>query len=265
MGMGDEIMVTAQARILQRTDPRKVIVLDKNDHSRGHAMWIRNPRIARPGEEGDFQGLKSCPGHRPYIQDKGIANWQWKSWDTKWLAEGAGIPHGEIYLSPVEQAFGDAHSGRVVIEPNLKAGASPNKNWGWENWETLVRLMVKRGYTPTQLGPKHTRLIKGAEFIETPDFRYGCAVIKRAEIAVLHEGGLHHAAAAFGVRAVVIFGGYISPAQTGYAIHDNLFEGEKGCGSRMPCHHCKKIMGRFSPEVVFGRFLTMKENGNGTN
>jgi FkbM family methyltransferase len=58
-------------------------------------------------------------------------------------------------------------------------------------------------------------------------------VLSGASLLISPEGGLHHAAAALGVRAVVIFGGFISPATTGYALHTNLFTAARpaGCAS----------------------------------
>ena len=47
-------------------------------------------------------------------------------------------------------------------------------------------------------------------------------MLSGARAAVLHEGGLHHAAAALGMPAVVLFGGMISPRNTGYDVHVNL-------------------------------------------
>jgi hypothetical protein len=64
---------------------------------------------------------------------------------------------------------------------------------------------------------------------------------------------LHHAAAALGVPAVVIFGGFISPAVTGYAAHANIFTGDDlGCGNINPCPHCRAAMERISVDQVYG-------------
>lgn len=68
---------------------------------------------------------------------------------------------------------------------------------------------------------------------------------------VTTEGGLHHAAAIFGIPAVVIYGGYISPRQTGYDGQVALFEGGEPCGWRKPCPHCAAAMGKIEPERVF--------------
>jgi ADP-heptose:LPS heptosyltransferase len=76
------------------------------------------------------------------------------------------------------------------------------------------------------------------------------ATLSRARAAVLPEGGLHHAAAAVGVKSIVIYGGYISPQQTGYNLHENIFTGGEPCGMRIPCRHCEKAMASIAPEMV---------------
>ena len=80
-----------------------------------------------------------------------------------------------------------------------------------------------------------------------------CTALSGAAAAVLPEGGLHHAAAALGMPAVVIFGGMTSPANTGYDGHVNLFDpagGESPCGQRVACAHCRAAMAAIRPDVV---------------
>jgi len=58
-------------------------------------------------------------------------------------------------------------------------------------------------------------------------------------------------AAATGTPAVVIYGGVISPANTGYDLHLNQYAGGEPCGSRKPCRHCRQAMGAIGvPRVV---------------
>jgi ADP-heptose:LPS heptosyltransferase len=66
------------------------------------------------------------------------------------------------------------------------------------------------------------------------------------------EGGMHHAAAATDLKAVVIFGGHISPDLTGYNFHKNLYvnDTQSPCGNKMPCDHCKKCLEKITPEMV---------------
>jgi ADP-heptose:LPS heptosyltransferase len=240
VGFGDELMVTGHVREMQLRDPRKVRL------EYGKRLWNEvfdhNPRIARPEERGDFQVYHPRPnGLRPYCTQKTNDKWVWR--DYKPIV-------GEIYLQPHELDAAERYRLNVVIEPNLKGKASPNKQWGHDRWVQLVDMMRRAGMDPVQLGPRGTQVVPGARLLETPTFRISCAILARARAAVLHEGGLHHAAAVMGVRSVVIYGGYISPRQTGYDLHTNLFTGGEPCGMRIPCRHCHRAMQGISPELV---------------
>lgn len=233
-------MVTGHVREMQLRDPRKV----RLDYGKRlwNAVFDHNPRIAGQNEKGDFQVYQPrVGGLRPYCSGKSPDRWVWKPYTPL---------VGEIYLQPDEIAFAEQFTPDIVIEPNLKQGASPNKQWGIARWAALVDLMRAAGMRPVQLGPIDTRRVRGADFIETSSFRRACAVLARARGAVLHEGGMHHAAAAVGVRAVVIYGGYISPKQTGYEMHANLFSGGKPCGMRIACNHCARSMEKITPQMV---------------
>jgi ADP-heptose:LPS heptosyltransferase len=248
MGYGDELMVAGRARVMQQTDPRKVRVTYQGvpKWSKWASVWENNPRIARPGEAGDFQNLPAMDmaNNRPYHTFKTAQRWGYN------LDFRPDV--GELYFSDAELAFGAQHAGRIILEPNIKPGASPNKQWGWARWNTLAWLMQHAGLRPTQLGPPVTALLQGAEQVATQSFRMAAAVVSRARVAVLPDGGTHHGAAACGVRAVVIFGGFTPVELTGYPMHRNLGASlAEACGMRVPCPHCEKAMAAISPEQVF--------------
>lgn len=248
MGLGDEIIVTGQARVLQQTDPRKVRV--QYERQKWFAVWDHNPRIARPDEQGDFQVLEPRDARRlrPYCSDKTHRRWTWREFRP---------PRGELYFTPAERDFGRRHAGRVILEPHIKAGASPNKQWGWVRWNRLAWLLQeKHGVRVTQLGALGVPQLEGAEYVPTRSIREAAAVLAHARVAVLPEGGLHHTAAAVNARAVVIYGGFIAPAVTGYDDQVSLFSGEGlGCGMRVPCGHCANAMQNIKPEAVADRVM----------
>lgn len=245
MGWGDDIMVTGQARLMQADDPRKVRVLYEKPW-RFPEAYQNNPRLAVPAEQGDFQILRPRQnGLRPYCRAKTAQQWTWRPYRP---------PVGELYFSAAERQFGERWAGRVLIEPHIKPGASPNKQWGWVRWNKLAWLLQRRGIPVTQLGGTGVPLLEGVEYIHTPTIRHAAAVVARAAGAVLPEGGLHHTAAVFDVPAVVIYGGFISPAVTGYEGQTALFvetvEHPLGCGYRQPCTHCAAAMASITPEAV---------------
>lgn len=240
-------MAAGQARALHAQTGRRVIIRDRKGAIREHEIWLHNPYIVRRADR-PFKPVEMVngPSVRPYIASKNIDKWTWREW---------ACPVGEIFFSADERSFGEQNAGllsrAVVIEPNVKQKASPNKDWGRERWMALASLLRSAGMQPVQLGPVGTQVIAGARLVETPNFRLACAVLSRARAAVLPEGGLHHAAAALNVPSVVIFGAYIAPSVTGYKRQRNLFTGSgAGCGMRIPCQCCVEAMARITPALV---------------
>jgi len=247
MGWGDDILVSGRARVMQQTDPRKVRVTCPKRIYQWSQVWDENPRIARPGEAGDFQELYARSvqtNMRPYHTAKTPERWTYNLNFRPDL--------GELYFTEAEREFGTRYAGRIIVEPLIKPGASPNKQWGWVRWNKLAWLMQRAGLRVTQLGPSNTPNLDGADLIVTTGFRMACAVLANARAAVLPEGGTHHAAAVLGVPAVVIFGGFTPVELTGYPLHRNLGVSlGEACGNRRPCQHCAAAMAAITPETVF--------------
>lgn len=250
MGYGDELMAAGDARRMMRTDPRRVRVVDRHGRPRWHELWNGNARIARVDEQGDFQTLVNGSGARPYHTHYTDERW--------YYARGYRATPAELYIPGEDVAFGARYAGRIIVEPHLKSRASPNKQWGWVRWNKLVWLMGRAGLRATQLGPPGTAMLEGAELIETTTFWRAAAVLLHARAAVLPEGGLHHAAAALGVPAVVLFGGFTPVELTGYATHHNLGAGfDDTCGMRTACEHCAGWMARYTPEEICALLLSL--------
>jgi ADP-heptose:LPS heptosyltransferase len=223
-------------------EKRRVRILDLHGQPRAtHPLWEGNPHLARADERGQFLAVVNGPNARPYTSGKTPMQWFWKPFVCT---------PATMVFSAGELAFAHDKNPGVVIEPNVKPKASPNKNWGWKRWVAFAVLATAKGVRLTQLGPPGTQLLPGAKLIETTDFRRACAVLSRARAFVGHEGGMHHAAAAVAIPAVVLFGGFISPQQTGYQSHTNLFTGGTPCGMRVHCAHCDDAMAAITPEQV---------------
>lgn len=238
MGIGDEIMATGEARRLQKIDLRPVVFLDKLGRARWHEVFENNPRLSRDLVPG-VQISHNRSGNRPYIKMVSPQRFYWRDYSP---------PRGEFYFTELEERFGTAHAGALVVEPNFKFRDGGNKDWGFEKWQTVVEALPHLPWA--QVGPPHTPVLRGARLIHTPTFRHAAAVLKHSRGYVGIEGGLHHAAACFGRKAVVVFGGFISPKQTGYEDHINLFGAAEPCGNRTPCQHCRNAMEKITPDEV---------------
>lgn len=247
MGWGDEIIASGQARAMQRIDPRPVLIIDRYGRPRYSPIWQGNPRILRE-RRGEFQSLLNGPGARPYIEGKAPGRWIWR--------DNFRCEPGELFLSAAELAFAEPWRGRVLVEPHVKQKPeAENKRWIWQRWQQLADLGIADF---VQVGPPGTRALKGVELAVTSDFRLGCAVLSVCSAYVGTEGGLHHAAAALGKPAVVLFGGFISPQITGYDSHRNFYRGGVACGARLPCAHCREAMEAIGVEDVARALLGLE-------
>lgn len=177
-------------------------------------------------------------GFRPYVDQE-------KSTPTNYVFKrDFKASPGELFLAEEELAKWP-HKDFVYIEPNIKGWLGPNKDWGFERWQAVVKALPNLRFIQ---GPG--RKLDGVEQVETKSFREACALLSSSALFAGTDGGLHHAAAALGKKAVVIWGGYTHPRNLGYDTHVNLHAGGEPCGNVQPCEHCKKAMDKISVERV---------------
>lgn len=219
------------------------------DHN-SEPIFRGNPNIASPGCEahGDVEWIPFYKGNRIYNRHDRAAN-KWV-----WNREFRPTP-GEVFLSPSEIQSGKrAGSGFVLMEPNVEGWKSvaPNKDWGRARYQAVADRLRKDGFRIVQFSyDKAGSALVGAEVIRTTSFRDALAVMAHAALYIGPEGGLHHGAAAIGVDAVVLFGGFIPPSVTGYDGHANLTGGADACGSILPCAHCRRALDAITVDEVY--------------
>ncbi len=236
MGWGDELMAAGEARRIHEKTGRPVVILDKFNRPRWHEAWKGTPYIS-PAHVGGGITVRNHGGCRPYIAEKHPDRWVWKDYEPY---------SAQLYLTSEERSWAQRGVGAIVLNASLKAAASVNKRWPIERWIAVAEAV--KAHRLIQF--PGDGLIPGVPVIETPTIRHAAAVVSAAKVVVTHEGGLHHVAAAMKRPAVVLFGGYISPKQTGYATHTNLFTGGDPCGMRVRCAHCEAAMAAITPETV---------------
>lgn len=236
MGWGDEMMAAGEAAALGG----KVCIKGRSGEHRWNMAWENNPKIAKPNERYDHF-ITNGPGARPYAKVATDTAWQWLPYRPK---------PAKFYFSAEEEAFADSlGEGFVIVEPGLKAKVeSVNRDWGWDNFAKVTSAIDADW---VQLGERQPKLLPNARWIQTPNQRYMAAALSRAKTFLSPEGGIHHTAAAFGLKGVVLFGGFISPHVTGYTFHKNIFIGsDLGCGKRVKCQHCADAWGKIDPERI---------------
>lgn len=253
MGLGDNLMATGMARGANARRKRiafgdgSKIIWDKNSK----VIFQNNPNIAPPGSEAawDLEWIGYHKGSRIYNRQDGN-RWVW-NYDFK-------PQPGEMFFLSAERRFGESFGkGFVIIEPNVPAHKSvaPNKQWPKERYDRVAAELIAQGYHVRQFihGPGHR--VSEAQQIRTHSFRMALSVLSNAALYIGPEGGLHHGAAAVGIPAVVLFGGFIPPQVTGYDGHVNLTGGAEACGNFTPCQHCTEAMARIECEEVIAPAL----------
>ncbi len=196
-----------------------------------------NPRMTKEITP-DAVWVRSWPGFRPYL-DRLKSTKEHQAYKPDFRVE-----RGELYLTIDEVN----HKQRdfVYIEPNVKTEVfGENKNWSFSRWQQVVerchsvRFVQGRG-----------RRLRGVEQVETGTFRSASGLLLHADLFVGTDGALHHAAAALGKPAIVVWGGVASPLNLGYDSHINLHDGNKPCGSFKPCQHCRKALDSITVDMV---------------
>lgn len=257
MGYGDDIIATGLARGLKEKgkraafgDGHKIIWGPWSEE-----MFAHNPNIARPGSEGarDLEWIAHYKGARKYNKLQNGA-WVW-NYDFK-------VKPGQFFFSEAEKRSAEymraSFNGFVVIEPNVEwqKSVAPNKDWGEHKYAELAKQLQHDGIQIVQFVHKNSRRrLRGVTTIETAKFREAIAMLSLAKLYIGPEGGMHHAAAAVGIKAVVIMGGFIPPAVVGYDDHVNLTGDSTACGSLKTCPHCQAAMHNISVHQVYSEAI----------
>jgi len=253
MGFGDDVLATGFARGLHAQGKRAAF----GDGKRiiwgpwSKEVFHNNPNVASPGSEGssDLIWVDYYKGHRGYNQlDMNRQRW---AWNYEFKAKP-----GEFFFTVEEIDFVCGwpwDKEFIFIEPNVPwhKPVAVNKDWGKEKYQAVADMLLRDGHCVVQTSYGRDKL-NGVRFVTTPTYRHAIAIMSRAKAALIPEGGLHHGAAAVGIPAVVIFGGFIPPAVIGYDDHINLTgDSTEACGSLRKCDHCRAALDKISVEQAY--------------
>lgn len=253
MGLGDQLIATGLAKgaaargkkIAFGSRLHKQLVWDHNSEQ----VFRGNPNIAFPGQEfeSNVEWIAYFKGYRQY-NTQGAGHW---IWNMRWRCEP-----GEIYFTEEEKEAADKRGrGFIVLEPNVEQWKAPaqNKDWGTNRYQEVAQKLIADGIEVLQFDyPKAGPIIRGARGVRANSFREALAIMRNAKLYLGPEGGLHHGAAALGLSAVVLFGGFIPPSVTGYDFHTNLVgNATKFCGSFTRCQHCRDALDSISVDKVY--------------
>lgn len=274
MGVGDELLALGDAHRLRIGRNVPMAIGDGTfcypSPIYNHVRWLWQ----QPVFPDDLEWVISYPGHRPYCdyelmistaQERygRVNGWRHafkllgrKYWRRNYRATPAPVVlTGRELMSGAAAVLHKSDKPVVLIEPDIKPGASPNKLWPLERYQTVVDARSDR-VNFVQFG----RSLQHVHALRPQDFRHAMAVLANSAAYLGNEGGLHHAAAAVGKPAVVIFGGYINPSVTGYDFHRNLFVEceDEGCIDSTPAGQAALLA--ISVEEVIAALDAVLEN-----
>ena len=240
-------MATAHARRVYRG--KKIVIGTKDRRWQWSKVFDHNPIIATPKEiraQIDADWIVNGPGCRPYINYDAMEK-PIKTAPKFHYHKIGPLEPGEIYFTEAEKAR-KLYGRFIVVDPNTDIKCvSVNKAWGFDKFQSVVDMLPDIRFVQASYGRP---LLDGVETFDTANFRAGCRLVQDAIGFLGNEGGLHHAAAAVGTPAIVIFGSYHSPKVTGYASHINLSVGDEPCGTRAHCQHCRDAMNSITVDLV---------------
>ena len=236
--------------------------------SRHPALFAGNPDVDRvvPIDDYHARALRALGREvvQPYYvslrpdEDEGTAPVPTRHFIAQMCAL-AGI-RGEIALRPylhltaTERAAGQLAARQVVIHSSgrTRGFASANKEWIPGRFQEVVA--AARGkYDFVQLGSPDDPPLAGARDLRgRTSLRESAAIVAGARAVVCQEGFLMHLARAVEVRAVVIYGGALDPAITGYRANENLFTPVAcaPCWRRNRCDFAHRCMTEIGADAV---------------
>jgi ADP-heptose:LPS heptosyltransferase len=265
MGLGDDLMITGIVEQEHIKYPDKQIVIGslKRNLIFDSLVYLNNPKITLSEKIN-----KNKPVHFIDYNDENRFYINYEKCDhnnLSWRTDFKLIP-GRIYFSKTE--INDAksilkkansfwlknnrieHKGIIFFESystkknnEFFTFKMKNKNWGEENWIKLID-NLKDKYLIIQSVHEKAKKMDGVFYSENEfDFRTACAVLSNCDMYLGNEGGFGHAAAALNKKALIYFGGWISPQSTGYDMHENIYydDSNSPCGAiGYLCDHCEK-------------------------
>ena len=280
MGFGDDLMGTGLARALREQYPDALMVFGNPEKYHDPAtnkltvhwseVFFNNPLIVHPEQPTKtLICIPDYPGHRIYIDyenseqenDGGQMKWTKFKWNEEFKA-----PKGELYFDLNEKSAASEIALRLpwpyfVIEPHVADKPWVNKKgWAFERWQAVVDALPDVHFIQCSGEP----VLDKVHHVQTQTFRQACGVVACAGGFVGTDGGLHHAAAALDVPAVVLWGHYSSPEIFGYDAHINIRRSTGiGCGTTWhECGECQKSMHDIKVDEVVEAIKGLIENGS---
>jgi hypothetical protein len=253
VGYGDQLMAAGQAELLYAADPAAgpVSIVSCTGVHRWSPLWDHNPAISR--ELRPERTLRCGDGCLPYLDYINKPHGRLLFSSTYRAADA----RGHIYLTAMEKHDAIAHTAAlppfVLLEPFPQDRYNVNRQWPLRKWQALITLLHGRRIPIYGFEHRFAAEIDYLPRITSENFRMACALMQRAVVTVMLEGGLAFGAAAVGAPAIVLWGGCVSARTLAFPEHVNIVDDqpETPCGTQFtPCAHCTRAWQNLSAEYV---------------
>lgn len=159
-----------------------------------------------------------------------------------------------LNLRPDEERAGRIALQHIVVVTSTAGAKVPmrNKEWLIDRYQQLVD-RLSPGYKFIQIGASGDHVLNNVlDLTGKTTLRESAAILKNASLLIGHVGFMMHMARAVDCRAVVIFGGRESPAQSGYACFNNIYNAVpcSPCWLHNTCDHERKCMTEITAAAV---------------
>lgn len=261
-GIGDDLLCTAVLREMYRRGRRNVAMMSNwpelfenlpypkkvipFEYGAIHCIQKAGIRTLKPvyGQEVSKEPQRFVFSDRPLIQT------MCESVGVEGLVEN----RPEICLTARERDLYREFQGSIVVQTSRRNPRFQiaNKEWIPGHWEKLGSRLAGMGRL-VQVGSAEDPEIAGATDLRgKTTLRQLASLLANARVFVGLEGFLMHLARAVGVPSVIIYGGWISPHQSGYIENTNLFTALpcSPCGFTNHCEYDRECMRKITPERV---------------
>jgi len=250
-GLGDNLMLSFLAREIKNIYPSKKVIIETERPE----LFYNNPNVDWVIKGKKLPFYKKPKYHIGSSTEKHILDQMAKAihisldrWERK-LDFFTTFDDKSDVLNLLPKKY-------IVLCPvGKQTFASNRKEWGLNNFQKLVDLLPD--ISVVQVGDPSDPLLKDVIDFRTLGFpiRTCAAIIRRSLTGVFLEGGFMHLADAVNKPSVIIYGGALRPAITGYDIHINLatkLECSPCFTSDSPMEACPTMecMKQISPELV---------------
>ena len=270
-GLGDDLFVNTIAYHLWRQEGRKVVVAGSHPELfRGNpGAWIiptSSQTIAH--QIGKLLisirmiGSMTYMGYQPEEKVRGMRPMDSHIFEV--LSKKVGLKNAptkpEIFLTQDEKKRYSLPSGSkpwIAMHSTGVTEMTENKNWYPERFMEVSK-RLKETYRIVQLGRTCDPALEvDLDLRGKIRPREAAAVLASCFAFVCQVGFLMHAAAAVGTRAVVIYGGFEAPWESGYEQNINLYSKLpcSPCWLRTPCPYDKECMKRITVDEVSDMIL----------